>query len=453
MHEITTIETTPSDMTRGGMTADEASRGMRLRGMFPWLSGASWGQIKEYAPTFVTEFAVMASQIITYKLAAYYLGKQGFSEYALARRTVSLIFPIPVLGLAVGLPRYIGFSNGRNDPESAARYYGATLWCAGCAAVVCVVLLNLFAATFGYLFFGDRGYGSFARPLSLMILGLCIHTVVCGYLRGHMHLNRANLLQFLNLALAPTCVFFFARHSLGGVLTSLGLVWTVTAGAALLLTPWQAMLQNTRKEIRELLQYGLQRVPGDFILMALFTLPATFIAHARGVQEAGFVAFGISVVSMVGAIFSPVGLVLLPKATSMLAEGANKNLREHVRFIIRLTIAASIGIVFIVWVSIPTLIRVYLGANFGQVVPIVRILILGALPYSLYLVVRNLVDAYHEYGVTAAILAVGLVVLLAGSFASRHFGFDTHVILSGFLLAQVVIAALSSWECRRILRT
>src|ERR1044071_1494776 len=105
---------------------------------FPWLSNGTWEQAKEYAPTFLTEFTVMASQILVYKLAAYSLGKAGFAEYALARRTVSLIFPIPVLGMSVGLPRYISFSNGRKDPQGADRYFGATLKCAGAAAILCL---------------------------------------------------------------------------------------------------------------------------------------------------------------------------------------------------------------------------------------------------------------------------------------------------------------------------
>src|SRR5436309_7396612 len=80
----------------------------------------AWKQVKEYVPTFLTEFAVMAGQIAAYKLAAHYLGRQGFAEYALARRTISLLIPIPMLGLTVGLPRYIGFSNGRRDAAGAA---------------------------------------------------------------------------------------------------------------------------------------------------------------------------------------------------------------------------------------------------------------------------------------------------------------------------------------------
>jgi O-antigen/teichoic acid export membrane protein len=272
---------------------------------------------REYASTFLTEFAMMASQILLFKLAAHYLGKTGFSEYALARRTVSLLFPIPVLGLGVGLPRYIGFSNGRGNSERALRYYGGTLWCVGGAALACVLVVNVLARPFAYLFFGDGAYWYLAFPLSLMTAGLCFHTVVCSYFRGHMAMNRANMLQFVNLALVPIVSFVAFGQSLARVLTAIGLISTLTASVGWLLTPIRAVAEVNWKETKELLRYGVQRVPGDFILVALFTFPATFVAHLKGVQEAGFVAFGISVVSMVGAVFAPVGLVLLPKATFM----------------------------------------------------------------------------------------------------------------------------------------
>src|ERR1700693_6659590 len=103
------------------MATLETSKSILVRSMVPRIPESIWEQVKEYSPTFLTEFVVMASQILLYKLAAHYLGKTGFSEYALARRTVSLLFPIPVLGMAVGLPRYIGATNGRGDTDGAAR--------------------------------------------------------------------------------------------------------------------------------------------------------------------------------------------------------------------------------------------------------------------------------------------------------------------------------------------
>ena len=435
------------------MATIETQKVQLLRQRFSWVSNATWDQMMEYAPTFLTEFAVMVSQIVVYKLAAHYLAMQGFSEYALARRTVSLIIPIPVLGLSVGLPRYISFSNGRNDLESADRYFGATLWCAGIAAFLCVVLINLFAGIFSYLFFGNQSYSGFAFPISLMILGLCEHTVACGYFRGHMELNRANFLQLVNLALLPILVFFLAQHSLVTVLTTLGSLWILTSSLALCLTPLGAMARNSGKEIRELLSYGIQRVPGDFFLLALFILPATIVAHLYGVKQAGLVAFSISIVSMIGGVFAPVGLVLLPKATGMLAEGAHEDLRVHLGHIIKVTLVGSVTIVFLGWIVLPSAIRIYLGVSYEQVIPIARVLLLAALPYCLYVVVRNLVDAYHEYGVTAAILGGGLVVFLLSFFGARQFGAGTsiHNVLVSFVLAVVVITGISSWECCRIL--
>ena len=252
-----------------------------------WLDAFVTRQASEYFTTFLTEFLVMASQLITYKLAAHQLGKSGFSEYALARRTVSLLFPVPVLGLSVGLPRYIGFANGRGDQGGAARYYGAALWCIGGAALCCFLAMNLFAKTFAYLLFGNAGYSYLVFPLSLIVVALCIHTVVCGYFRGHMDMNRANLLQFVNLALVPILSFLVIGSSLSRTLTSIGVISTLVSVVGLLKTPFRAIALNNLKEAGELFRYGIQRVPGDFVLMALFTLPATFVAHLKGVQEAG----------------------------------------------------------------------------------------------------------------------------------------------------------------------
>ena len=55
----------------------------------------------------------MASQILVYKLAARDFGKEGFSEYAVARRTVSLLYPVALMGLGVALPRFLGYASGR----------------------------------------------------------------------------------------------------------------------------------------------------------------------------------------------------------------------------------------------------------------------------------------------------------------------------------------------------
>ena len=115
--------------------------------------------------------------------------------------------------------------------------------------------------------------------------------------------------------------------------------WTfAVAGVALLFTPWNAVVKDNREYAKELLRFGVQRVPGDFILMALFALPATIVAHKSGIRAAGFVAFGISMLNVIGSFFSPFGLILLPKAGALLAAGKNRELRRQVWLLTRITL-------------------------------------------------------------------------------------------------------------------
>jgi O-antigen/teichoic acid export membrane protein len=82
---------------------------------FSWITQDLSSHIREYGGTFATEFTVLACQLLTYKLAAHFLGTTGFAEYAVARRTISILYPIVLLGFGVGLPRYVAIAAGRGD--------------------------------------------------------------------------------------------------------------------------------------------------------------------------------------------------------------------------------------------------------------------------------------------------------------------------------------------------
>src|SRR3984893_10344698 len=109
------------------MATLQTPKSILVRTRIPWFTESSWKQVKKYSPTVLTEFVVMASQILLYKLAAHYLGKTGFSEYALARRTVSLLQPAVMLGLGVGPPRCIALAQGQANEDRVSHYFGTTV--------------------------------------------------------------------------------------------------------------------------------------------------------------------------------------------------------------------------------------------------------------------------------------------------------------------------------------
>jgi O-antigen/teichoic acid export membrane protein len=417
----------------------------------PWIGLFPSQHVREYVPTFATEFALLLSQVVAFKLSAHYLGKGGFAEYALARRLVALIAPIPLLGIGVALPRYIGYSKGTGDEAAVSRYYFAAIVCVLAATLVCVLLMNLMSTTFAFLFFGNGSYAHFVFPLSAMIVGLSLHTLACGYFRGRMAMNRANLLQFFNLALIPLLVFIFAHRHLDHILLAIGGLWTIVAGGTLAATAARIPAPYTVGDAKDLLSYGVQRIPGDFTLVALFSLPVTVVAHLQGVQQAGYLAFAISVLSMICAVFQPVGLVLLPKATYMLAEGLRRELRAHVSQLLKISVLTSLVLASFIGVFANPLFRIYLGHGYEQVAGLVRIMVIGAIPYSVYLVLRNVIDAFHKNGVTTLILLLSLTVFGTGASLGIHAGFSGIAVMLSFLCGLVILAAASAWECQRIL--
>jgi len=252
--------------------------------------------------------------------------------------------------------------------------------------------------------------------------------------------------------LMPLAVFFFYGKSIRAALLALGILSIAVAAAGLLFTPWTAALKDNRSQVKELLRFGIQRVPGDFILMAMLALPASFVAHANGIKAAGFVAFGISMLTVIGAVFAPFGLILLPKAGTLLAAGRNGELRRQVWLLTVVTLAVSSVLAVAIASGAETLMRLYLGADFAQGAGILRLVLLAAVPYSLYTVVRNVIDAFHELGITTLILAAGFGIFCLGAWGLSAWQDKLHAALFGFLGGMLTLALLSGAETLRILR-
>jgi O-antigen/teichoic acid export membrane protein len=417
-----------------------------------WLSEGARAQIKEYAPTFLTEFAVMASQIVAYKLAAYFLGKQGFSEYAVARRIVATMYPLALLGFGVALPRYVA-ACVRPQTDTRDRFLSATMWCVGAASALLLVTINLAPSTFAFLVFGSSGYSGLVFPISLIIVGLTIHGAVYSYFRGRLLMKSANTLQFMNLAVAPPLCFLFGSRAVAPVLTRIGVASILVSLLGLAFTPWWKSAAVCLKEARILLRYGVPRIFGDFAQMALLGLPAFFVAHRVGVQQAGNVAFAVSVLSMISGVFAPIGLILLPKSSQMIATGAVKELRGHVMAITKVSLLVAAGLTGLACFTAGPLVRLYLGASYSDVAIVVRIVCIGAVPYCLFLVNRNVLDAFHEQAVTSAFLILALSILVMGTLAFHSDERSGQSVVLGSLIAAIsTLGVLTLFETLRILR-
>jgi O-antigen/teichoic acid export membrane protein len=413
------------------------------------LLSSLWGyRSSDYAGTFLTEFCLVLSQIAIFKLAALFLGPQGFSEFAVVRRTATSVAPLLLLGLGVVLPRCIAFEQVRNEKQGA--YFGAALQIVVPLVAVSVATLNFFRERAALLIFGTPGYSTYMTPLSFMFVGVCLHTLLYAFFRGQTTMRWANWLQVVNMAVVPPAAFAIFPTDSYRLLLAIGIGWCLVVVLALPLTPISLVMVFRRAEMKELIHLGVQRVPGDFIQMAIFTFPVLLVAHRQGVQSAGYLSFAISVLAMTGSVFTPISLVLLPKASRMIAAGKIDALRMHVFRVSWMCMGIAILMVVTIEGAASSIVTVYLGPKFSDILPYLRLVMLGALPFGFYCWLRGLVDAFHRKGVNT--LNNAIAFLFFAAFSMLDFAFTGWwIVPTALVLSLTVLGMLTLREAKRIL--
>jgi O-antigen/teichoic acid export membrane protein len=407
-----------------------------------------------YIVTFVAEFLVAASALLVYRLAATSLGVNGFSEYALSRRALSLLQPALILGLGVGLPRYIAYSL-RSGNDYSDLYFVSGIWLILSAVSISLVVLNLVSKTASFVLFGSSQYVYLIFPLSIMLVGVSFHILCYTYFQGKLLMIRANLLETLNLAIAPLVTFLVSNNA-AKILLVLGGIWCATSTVFFVSIVRQLKVAELTgchfAFAKELLIYSVQRVPGDFGLAALLSLVAILCAHLAGVKEAGYTAFGVSLVTASGSFFAPIGIVVLPQASQMVSRKEMTSLKHYLKKILIFSLVFSIAGVIFFEIFAEKIIEMYLGRAFLESLPVVRMMALGIVPYAVYVSTRSFIDSCHVKAFNTKNVLLSLLFFIICGGLTFGLARDYKYLIIGFVVALFLLGLLTLIDLRRTFR-
>jgi len=406
----------------------------------------------KYVITFATEFIVLISSLLAYKLAAIVLGNTGFSEYALSRRILSFVQPVILMGLTVGIPRYMGYHSTASGEKGDFYFIGGAA-ITFLAVLISIPILVLFKKEMSFFFFASSDYSHFIFPINLLLIGTIGHLLCYSYFRGRLSMLKANLLQTINIAILPLAVFAFSKDTVN-ILVLLGGGRCIITLVFLYIIFRQLIVPGLRKHIvshsKELLRYSIPRVPGDFGWAALLSLVAFFTAHSAGVTEAGTVAFGISLLVAGGSLLSPIGIVLLPHASRMVAKLEMAELRVFVGKI--LLISASLAFLGVIIFELfgGTIIELYLGHGFGGMTLTLKILALASIPYAIFVTMVNIIDSFYIKAMNTKNILISLSFLLLCGGLTTMIGGRYFYIVIEFVSAFAILGLLTLIDVKRI---
>ena len=401
--------------------------------------------------TLAVEGAGVVAGLLTLRLAAAHFSVEGFGAYTVARRLVSVAaFPL-LLGFGIALPRAVAHALAEPSGKSAPGAYGLA---AGGLAALSLALFSMVAllvpGPLAELTFGTRAAGHLVPPLVLATVGIALHTLSYAWYRGRASWTTANAIQVAAIALVPPLAVTFSGSDTARALALTGAGWCLTGGIGVALA-WakQELTPATglKPAARELLHFGVPRIPGELALFGLLALPSVMVAHREGLAAAGYVSFALSLVQLSAAALAPVGTLLLPVVSREAALGNWATLRKVVAQFLAVGVGVAAALALGVIVGAPLVVKILLGPDYVAAVPTARWLAPAAVPYAIYLILRNPLDAIatHPHNTRNLLVALAALWLLLGPL-----GYSPAASVIG---AYTLLGGLSAWDWLRLSRT
>jgi len=185
--------------------------------------------------------------------------------------------------------------------------------------------------------------------------------------------------------------------------------------------------------------------------LLLYALPSIIVAHLADIKAAGLVALGTSALGLLGSLLSPISFILLPTSARYIASQQMHALRREVGRIVALVAICVVPTVCLLELMLKPIIEAYLGPDFTSSISAIQILLLAAIPLSMFTVLRSLIDAYHVRAVNTRNIAISTVLFATGSILSHAFWGGSRPVLVMFVASSLVLGILTVVESYRIL--
>ena len=370
--------------------------------------------MRDILVTGFTSIITVISMIVVTRLLAQGLGPDEFGAYSLARRIVSILVPFSTLAMGVGLARYLGISQVDHQKRSA--YILSAFGIVLSFTLLIIIIGQITTPTLSYLIFRHEGYESLFRALLFMLVGFSMTRLLYSHYRGLGRMDLANLWQFVVMAcgLLMISVLFAKKGSsvliviLFGALYMLALPFLVYYSFIAL-----RKIQQTSRIFeagKELFRYGLPRAPEGLAFGGMLSIGPLLAPHFGSLKDAGFLVVGQSLFRVVESTAVAFGIVALPRMAKLLSEKKENFIKESIidltTFLYQIGLFATLHLCL--WSDL--IVKVWLGDDYQQAIPLMRIIVLALIPYLAYVMLRSVIDAVEVRAINTANLIISLVI-------------------------------------------
>ena len=274
------------------------------------------------------------------------LGTYDYGLWAQINITVSLISPLALMGLSMGLVRFL---SSETETKIIREAVYSILFFVTMSGLLASFLLYTFAeplATFG---FKDPGATYFIQAGSLLILLNVIEPVSLFYFRVFRQIQKFSYLTLFETfgKLFFILVLLKMGYGLLGVIAATLLVQGLIFLIALLTIISQIGFIIPRfTYIKEYLQFSLPLTPNALIRWVTESSDRYLVTYFLGLRSVGVYSAACSIGNLIQLFVSPLQLILLPELSKLFDENKMDEVRIYMSHSLRYFLLISIPAVF-----------------------------------------------------------------------------------------------------------
>lgn len=398
--------------------------------------------------TFFTQAIILLFGFIINKLLSIELNIENYGTYCIIKRTSSVIAFTNLCGMGIALPRYLSYYIAQDKKQQIC----ATILVSLCIITILSLIISiilLFAKNNLYHIITGINNSSLYFVTILFAISISFSTFIYSYYRGN-----GNFVKYCILQIAVQVLFLLSFLVYRQDLFILLLLWSFSAVFATILI----FLRDVRKNIhgrfinkiilrdttKNLLIYGSPRLLGDFIWFSFNAIPLVLINLKLGITETSYFSVGITLNNIITPFFGFIGTILLPYASEAFAKNERNKLKVIICKLLITYCVISVIVSFLFYYEGDLLIKILFSEKYLESWQICQIIIWTILPNSIYLLLRNPLDAISKipYNTINLVISISILIILF-YYSSTLQDYAISMIISYSILA---LLSLSSWQ-------
>lgn len=347
------------------------------------------------------------------------LGEYEFGLWSLTQRVYTVALPLALLGLSSSVVRYTAMVRA-SDPDRSRRIATLTMTLTALSAALVVGVLLALNPWIARRVFADENLIPLVAIVAVAIWLDAQVQALSSTLRGFGLIkdqsSLALLARVLNLAGATGLALLVApkaQMALWGLVAASVLMFIFQLGWGLRRQTLTPRLKWDGQIVKDLLVYGIPRIPGGFLLNMILAADSFFVGAMMGVTDAGHYGVATTLFGIAAGVVGPIGFVAFPLFSSLIGQQAGRQIARYLTSLTSFALFAGSFIAAVVAVLARPIVLVLYSEAFAAAITPLAIIMIGAVFYTLYVALRGYVGAYTVKPVLVYFLAVSVAVNLA----------------------------------------